>query len=321
MSASGFYSSRIDFLKRIKLSDLVLEQKTPIAYGGLGNLYRVHAKRTLPGNIQVRKSMLLKTLSQSYSGQEKEEYFRNIDILAGELGQRRDHFYSRLALPLAIVENAKGTSIGFLMREFSQDCTCTLSYQSQGQKKAIQEVKLFLNSPDERLRLGTPVLSREDIFWLLGDFLKTLAMLHERGISVGDLSHSNLIVQHHKNSMRILFLDVDSFSVNGQPHPLGLQTSGLYRAPEELDQTKLENPFAADVYKAGLIVARLLSQINSPATHSYDLDDFSTSRQALEEFGGKTLLALLEKALLPFPSERPAVKLLSKVWNEELEYT
>lgn len=309
----------LPYLTTVQLQSLHLNNRDPVAYGGIGNLYSVRARATLPGGIKIKEPLLLKTLDRSHSGNEQEAYFRNIDSLARALGAKRHHFFSRLALPLALVENGPGNLVGFLMREFSEDCKYLLPLSS-GAKSALQEVKIFLNSQSQRLEYGTPRLSREDVLWLVGDFLSTLGMLHERSVSVGDLSHSNLIVQHHRSSMRVLFLDVDSFSINGAPHPLGLQTSPLYRAPEEIVGMEATSPFSSDVYKAGLIVARLLCQLAEKDEHSYDVVDLSRCRQFIVEFGGQTLVSLFERALSEDPGDRPSALLLSKVWNDELSY-
>jgi len=311
--------SQLKYLKRVSITDLHFEDRSPFAYGGIGNLYKVEAKRALSETIHSGTRLLLKTLAHSYSSAEVDHYFANLDSLARTLGERRHHFFSRLAIPLAIVDNRVGKPIGFLMREFSQDCTCNLNF-SQGPKTAVQEVKIFLNAKTERERLGTPLLSREDKLWLIGDFLKTLSMLHDRDICVGDLSHSNLIVQHHKSNMRILFLDVDSFSIGGLPHPLGLQTSPLYRAPEEKLNSMSSNGQAGDVFKAALLITRLLSQLENPSQHSFDTVGIMRCSQTLHDFGGNTLISLLARSLSPNPDLRPSIQLISKVWNDELDY-
>jgi serine/threonine protein kinase len=226
------------------------------------------------------------------------------------------HFYSRLAIPIAVVEKTPGNPIGFLMREFKSGCvyTFTGSYETSEQ---LQELKIFFNSRSEQKRLGTPDLSKFEIQILIGDLLNTLAKLHERGIVVGDVSHSNLVIQKEAKKIRMIFLDVDSFSSFLEGHPLGLQRSLLYEAPEEeMGQSSL----ATDVYKAALLIVRLMSQISGNSENTYAINSIEFCEQEIRAFGGGTLVEMVRRALAVSPDNRPTAAILSKVWNDELRY-
>jgi serine/threonine protein kinase len=303
-------------LKRILLRDLDPTTRNPIARGGLGLLFRVEPKRKLSDTILKSNKYFLKVLHGNYSDEQCGLYFENLDEIWRLLSVQSHHFYSRLAIPIAVVEKAPGQPIGFLMREFRAGCvyTFTGSFETSEQ---LQELKIFLNSRSEQKRLGTPELSRFEIQTLIGDLLNTLAKLHERGIVVGDVSHSNLVVQKESKKIRMIFLDVDSFSSFLDGHPLGLQKSLLYEAPEEeLGQSSL----ATDVFKAALLIVRLMSQISVESDNSYATNSIEACELEIKNFGGETLVEMVKRALAVSPDSRPTAALLSKVWNDELRY-
>ena len=303
-------------LKRVFLRDLEPTTKSPITRGGLGLLYRVVPKRKLSDTLLKSNKYFLKVLHENFSEDLRELYFENLDEICRLLSVQSHHFYSRLAIPIAVVEKAPGNPIGFLMREFQSGCvyTFTGSYETSEQ---LQELKIFLNSRSEQKRLGTPKLSKFEIQTLIGDLLNTLAKLHERGIVVGDVSHSNLVIQKEPKKIRMIFLDVDSFSSFLDGHPLGLQKSPLYEAPEEEHG---QSSLATDVYKAALLIVRLMSQISSDSENTYTLNSIEACEQEIRDFGGVTLVEMVKRALAASPDSRPTAALLSKVWDDELRY-
>jgi serine/threonine protein kinase len=194
------------------------------------------------------------------------------------------------------------------MREFNEGCFFTKTY-SDGQKvESLLELKVFLNSESERKRLGVPQLSTLDRIQIVADMLGTLAKLHQQGLVVGDLSGSNLLLQRKASRMgavRVLFLDVDSFWFGGVSHPSGPESTLHWRSPEELEISSLPPSKATDVYKAALLIRRLMHQDANTGSASYDIYNSRISNQALERIGGATLTKLISAALNSKITARP----------------
>lgn len=313
------YSPQEERLPRVALSDFVVEDKAPLKSGGLGNVYRVRAGTSLGNNFYRGTPYLIKVLRGKFSEYEKASYFENIERVWRLLGPNRHHFASRIALPLAIVQNERNQPVGFVMKEYKNGCVAKL-HGLAGPFEALQELKLFMNSPSERAIFGTPRLERFESLALVGDFLDTLGKIHTRGITVGDISHSNVILHRDESKMRAIFLDFDSFGLLDAPHPLGIQTSLLYTSPEERTPGFSAATHASDTYKAVLLAVRLLSQQTGYSENSFSLSDLTECRALIREFGGDSMTRLLERALGENPEMRPTAALIGKLWGEELTY-
>ena len=261
---------------------------------------------------------MAKILHGSYTPDYAQGYFKNLDSISSMLEDQFPFFYSRIAMPLAILENEKSEPVGFLMREFRKGCFYTQN-RLQGKTQALQELKLFLNSRSERRKFNTPKLSSRQTIALVGDFLNTLNSLHNRNFVVGDVSASNLIVQidpEKPNKPRMIFLDVDSFSLSTSDfQPAGVDTP-LYVVPEHQVQPNLRPTFQSDVYKAALVIVRLLSQSSGFEGHSFDLVETEHSNEFLSARGAGFVVEILEQCLSDNPENRPPIAFLAKAWKE-----
>lgn len=294
-------------LPRILLQDLEsTSQGAPIAQGGRGTIYPARPRRKLSPEIVLNGRYLLKRPRNLPKNVSTEALSRHLDEIHKRLNSE-SYFKSRLAMPLAVVEK-DGEFFGYLMPEFSEGCYFTKTFSSGESKPALQELKIFLNSEQERQVLGVPYLDLGMKIAALADIFETLAKLHESGLVVGDFSGSNLVLQNkatRKSNLRVLFLDVDSFSYKGGNHPLGLESTLHWRSPEEVEDGSLRANRPTDVYKASLLVRRLLHQEENTGGSSYDLYRSKISTNVMETISGANLSELIARALDPKPSARP----------------
>jgi serine/threonine protein kinase len=311
-----FETLRDTNLPRLDIADFNLESDVPVASGGRGILWRLRAKRLLPGGVGIRNPYLLKCPNSSLGPSGARELMSHLDEACKKLNiADRAKFESRLAMPLAIVEEGEKGYLGYLMKEFESGCTFVLKYSDGSTKQVLRQLQFYLNSERERFEANVPTMSRSEIMLHLEDFLRTLGLLHKRGLVVGDISSTNIIFQKKrdsKNAARTILLDVDSFT-NGQGHPLGEEVTNNWAAPEEISH--YGDYFAStksDLYKAGLLLVRLLDQMCDGQTESYALTHSDSVFRFVYEFGGKNALAVLLTSLQPNPDSRPdAGQLLS----------
>lgn len=307
-------------LPRFEERDLLYESTEAFSSGGQGLLYSVTARTQLSDEVLAKKQYLLKKLRKHQSSSELTRYFNNLDSIHRELIKPKSYFHSRLALPLGIVES-DGRPVGYLMRKFESGCYATLS-KSRGDIPTLQQFSIFLNSKDEQDQFRTPQLGRMEVCFAIADFLSTLAMLHDRNIILGDISSANLVLQNvekQPNVYRTIFLDVDAFCVSGRQPREYVEDSFQYEVPERRLGGQIPN-FQTDVYKAALIVIRLMSQLDDSGSHSYSLRDLDRCEDLLKEFGGNTMVELFRRACSADPSLRPTASLLANVWKAELKY-
>jgi serine/threonine protein kinase len=313
------YSPQEERIPRVSLAAFDTDSSAPIKSGGLGNIYRVKTGSRVGGNFRPGNPYLLKALRGNFSLSEKSAYFEHLEALWRKFGPNRHHYASRIAVPLALVEGKYSQPVGYLMKEYREGCISTLHGQN-GAFEALQELKLFLNSKSERDFFSTPTLTELEALTFIGDFLTTMAKIHERGVTVGDLSASNLILQKGDSKLRAIFLDFDSFGIVGQTHPLGHQRSPLYVAPEENTAQFGQATFASDTYKAILLISRLLAQVAGYSADSFSLNSLDVSEELIREFGGATMLRLLERALSKDPYQRPSTAQIAKIWGDEIDH-
>jgi serine/threonine protein kinase len=295
-------------LPRLQLSDLQsTSEGLPIAQGGRGTIYPTKLRRMLSPELVQTGRYLLKRPRVPASQINPQDISRHLDQIRRRLTFEANYFKSRLALPIGIVERGH-TFIGYLMPEFTDGCLYTKQFSSGDKKPALQELKVFLNSESERRILGVPSISTSQRVQIVADAFDTLAKLHEKGLVVGDFSGSNLVLQNKptkKSTLRVVFLDVDSFSYKNGSHPLGHESTLHWRSPEELDSSLVKPNKSTDVYKAALLVRRLFHQEINTGISSYDIYRSKVSNAALIELGGPSLSNLVAKALDPKPEARP----------------
>jgi serine/threonine protein kinase len=301
-------------LPRIQLVELLSTTGgVPISIGGRGAIYPVTPKRQLGTDIVLNGKYMMKTPRTSLSAGKSAAYERHLDEITNQLKSNISHFESRMAVPRAIVEH-KGAFVGFLMKEFSDGCYFTKTFTDGERANKLLELKEFLNSEIERNKLSVPKMTTLDRVSVLADLFTTLTKLHEQDLVVGDLSGSNLLLQKKASrlgSVRVLYLDVDSFW-HGQNHHSGASESTLHwRSPEELKSPHHIPSKPSDVYKAGLMVRRLLHQEINTGSSSFDIYSSRVANEALLKLGGVGLVELVNLSLSPKPKDRPTAMQLA----------
>ncbi len=276
-------------------------------------LYRVRSDKTLSPKIASNSDYILKIYSQKHLRGLNDSMRSHLELIQENLPLNKSYFESRMALPLASLQK-DGKFIGFVMNDISRFSKFELVHHSGKREKVLSELKFFLNSYPERKRLGVPNLSNEVLLGLANDFLATLALLHEQKLIVGDISYSNLIVARRpntKNPNRILFLDVDSFRHVAKHHPLGSESTPNWWAPEQLAKPASASTMASDVYKACLVIRRMLHHTSPSPTDSYSLKKSEVEGRFLRTHGGHLLHELIARGLEIEHSERPKMQEIS----------
>lgn len=294
-------------LPRLQLSDLEPSSRDPLAQGGRGSIYRVKLRRMLSPDLVLGVTYLLKVPREKLTVSAGKSMESHLDELHKRLQTEANFFPSRLALPIAIVERDENY-VGYLMREFNDGCYFEKKFTYGGVELARQELKIFLNSHSERVQLGVPSINTRRKVQIAAEVFNTLALLHEKGLVVGDLSGSNLILQNKKSktsALRVIYLDVDSFSYRSGRESMGHESTLHWRSPEELQTPGIPATKASDVYKAALLVRRLFHQERDSGSNSYDIYKSKISNQVLSELGGPALADLISRAINVTVEARP----------------
>jgi serine/threonine protein kinase len=283
------------------------------------SIHKAKALQTADNQIVAGKIYLIKTFQVSGNEDLAAPYFENLDRVHIRLSANDNYFYSRLARPLAVVTGKNDESRGYVMRNFYPITNYKLT-GVEGKRTRLQDFRIFLNSVDERKRLGTPMLSMANYFDLVSDLLRLVSLIHATGLVIGDISHTNVLVQLPKGGRekaRAILLDVDSFTIDGSSHPLGLQTSPLYRSPEETLSDVDRVGLSSDIYKIALLVIRLMSQLTGGQKPSFDLCTMAQCEKVIEKFGGAELVNQINACLNHDDKERPTATVLERAWRQK----
>jgi hypothetical protein len=192
----------------------------------------------------------------------------------------------RAAWPVALVER-DGEVTGFLMRAVPAEYRVDLDLPA-GRTRRLAGVQYLLNGTAYLRRLGLVVTDRVRLH-LLHDVAQTLAMLHELGVAVGDLSPNNLLFSI--SGRCCFFIDCDGMRVRGSSALAQTETPDW--AVGEVSPEELATP-ASDAYKLGLLAVRIFSS-----------DQSARDPEVLAPHG-PALVDLARRALDPDPDARPA---------------
>jgi serine/threonine protein kinase len=207
------------------------------------------------------------------------------------------------------------------MDEFNDGCYFEQTGTSNTGAK-LKQVRPFLTRKSERDILGTPHLTRLARLDLINDFFSTLSKLHKSGIVVGDISDANLIIRNKpgaKNSRRMIFLDVDSFSYRGNTHPLGPENTPNWFLPEH-SQITINQRYSkqTDIYKGALLTNRILHQETTNDEDSFKVIKSEVAAEVLRDLQAKKVFDFLKSALSDVPNNRPTSEKLSEAFSELL---
>ena len=278
----------------------------PIAVGGRGVIYRVKLVKDT-ADFEDGHEFLLKVYKRDVLAKNGMAMNHHLDLVNRLLTSNSGFFDSRLARPLAVVHK-NGQFVGYVMKPFQDGCTFDLKHFNGSKSVALKDFKIFLNSSAERARMGVPDLTTKEKLLLLEDFLGTLQKLHALEIIVGVISGNNLVMQSKRNGqnrLRAIFLDVDSFRASSKPNPLGSEVTPDWSVPEDKEKNRVQANKKTDVYKAALMVRRLLHQVEENTEHSYTLRKSVNTRDFLVSAGGKKLLKTIDACFSNPPITRP----------------
>jgi serine/threonine protein kinase len=159
---------------------------------------------------------------------------------------------SRAAWPIQIVRR-DGVVQGFLMRRAPEDFSVEMAWANSS-STVLGQVQFLLNSEDYLDDRGLQV---DDRFRLqfLQDTAQTLALFHQLGITVGDLSPNNLLFTQ-TTPPQCFFIDCDAMRL-GEDTVLEQVETPEWQVTQ-LGEEELATP-ASDSHKFGLLTIRLFA--------------------------------------------------------------
>jgi len=157
------------------------------------------------------------------------------------------------AWPCRIVED-HGVVTGFVMPAIPDEFFCDFwTSNASVPSKVMAEFQHLLNDPQViAARFGGVGISDRQRYELLGKFVSGLQFLHQRGVSVGDISPKNLLFSLEPEA-GVYFIDCDAMRVNGVSPSDQVETPGWEVPTGEEKATAY-----SDRYKLGLLALRLL---------------------------------------------------------------
>ena len=235
------------FLERIPVAALSLEQQL-LGDGGQGRIYRVTAIHGRPPTLEL--------VCKKYKPQWLElidaEGLINLVRFQGKLyGAPRELLSERTAWPQAVVEDASGRPIGFLMPAIPEDFLRPLHLPGCGNDEYCQ-LQHLLND-EAYLSLVRIPLKNSWRIEFLRDVAETIGMLHRHGVTVGDLSPLN-IFPSFTSIPRCFFVDCDAMKLNGRSVLPQAETRG-WQAPAGQQTGTIHS----DAYKFALLAIRLFA--------------------------------------------------------------
>jgi len=252
-----------------------------------------------------------------------------------------NYIESHLAIPKACIWKNEATGkkfFGYAMTDLTGKCSFNLKLDgSEGTKALFSLSHLVIPSADERNSFGVPIIRQELRFQLMFDFFRTLALIHQRDLIVGDISWANLVIQPYRRKnrklARLIFLDVDSFAVKGEPPPIAQPNTDPFLAPEiqmaQILSSSGGQPLSweawketqnkkTDVYKSGIVAISVLSKTWAECG---PMDSKKKLEIALEDFrlhSSRELFEVLACAVDRNPENRPTSLELFSTMSEFL---
>lgn len=157
------------------------------------------------------------------------------------------------AWPLALVTDAAGTVAGIAMPRVPPEFFVTLRL-SAGPKQTLAQFQHLLNTEEWLGRRGLAISDRSRL-QLVAAAARGLEFLHERGITVGDLSAKNLLFSLG-STPSCYFIDCDAMALDSRSVMQQLET------PDWDIRSVSEEPLAtarSDTYKLALATLRLFA--------------------------------------------------------------
>ena len=227
---------------------------TPLAKGGLGQVYRVGGYH-LPGDPAdlAYKEFTSHVAEQANSARTAVEFRAGLD-LAGQVD-----LDSHAAWPRALVEEPRNNVIGLLMPLIPADFFCPMEDPDTGQLEPKPlEMSWLAASAQQRaaVRLALRDVSKLERLILLGQLIWAIGRLHKLGWVFGDISLRNAVFA--LDPPRVLLLDCDGAApltdlARQQPN------TPFWFPPEITNGRQSLQDERTDVYKLGLAVLRCMT--------------------------------------------------------------
>jgi hypothetical protein len=234
---------------------------TPLAKGGLGEVYRVSGFH-LPGDPA---DLAYKEFTSHVAEQAKAARTA-VAFRAGLSPAGQADLDSHAAWPRALVEQPRGTVIGLLMPLIPADFFCPMEDPDTGrvQDKPL-EMSWLAASAQQRAaaRLALREVSKLERLILLGQLIWAIGRLHKLGWVFGDLSLRNAVFA--LDPPRVLLLDCDGAAPLSDPARQQANTPWWF-PPEITNGAQHLQDDRTDVYKLGLAILRCMTPGKGAAT-------------------------------------------------------
>jgi hypothetical protein len=214
----------------------------------------------------------------------------------------RMRLHGLTAWPLAIVGGLEGVATGIVMRDLTGRFAVPFTMPSGRRQDVLLSLEHLLSDDGYLPARGLGFVPDTVIRLRVAERIsRALAFLHDRAIVVSDIAPNNLLISFGRLGPPVSFIDCDSMVFRGRQALATVQTTD-WQLPRELDEAP--GTRAADAYKLGLIVLRLLAR-------SHDARAIAPHRRHVPA----ELRELLARALGPEPALRPA----AGEWQRALE--
>jgi hypothetical protein len=265
-----------------------LGELTPIGRpGGQGRVYRPASVPATLGATPVVVKIYRRPPSDAAAGRlaDMVEWGRSLQP------QARRRLHSIAAWPIGIVTRAE-ISAGITMQDVSGRFEVPFAMPSGRRERVLLSLEHLLGSDDYLQLRGLGV--RLDTAMRLGvaeRISAALAFLHRHAIVACDIAPNNLLVAFGIDGPAVCFIDCDSMVLHGCQALASVQTADWQIPPDFSGSPRTR---AADAYKLGLIVLRLLAR-------SHDARALSPHARHVPA----EVRPLLARALGPDPANRP----------------
>ena len=207
-----------------------------------------------------------------------------------ELDQRR-RLHRMSAWPLAVITNDQ-TPVGIAMRDVSDRFEVPFVMPSGRRDQVLMSLEHLLGSDSYLEARGLGVRLDTAMRVQIAERISgALAFLHRHAIVVSDIAPNNLLVAVGAGGPEVCLIDCDSMVFHGRQALPAVETADWQMPAEFFEPSRTR---AADAYKLGLIVLRLLARSHDARASSSHL------RHVPAELRG-----LLSRALGPEPANRP----------------
>ncbi|MEV6527259.1 hypothetical protein AB0M43_35550 [Longispora sp. NPDC051575] len=291
--------------------------------GGTAVVYRVDSP--IPGFTEVAYKEY-KQVTRAHAGPSLLPGLLALVRFREDLADRhRRRWDERIVWPLRVVVNEHGAATGVLMPLIENRFFHLFSRRAGAPCLKPREVETLFGSAEDMGKVGLPRFDIATRSAVVAEIATTYAMMHRADVVVGDISGRNITYDTHGGRPMALVVDADSTRVRGtrsvfssQPHtphwepPESLLAArefrravaaGDPRAAQFSSRITMQNK-ATDVYKFGLMVARVLD----PGRGSPVNRDPRTAARVLHRVFGPGAAELLFRSVADDPEGRPTMR-------------